>query len=63
MSLPKVAERISSTRGSRLNSKRKFTQELSDVSHTLAEIRYLPTDSIIVPGVSSEQREYIQSDF
>ncbi len=62
-SLPKVSQRINSTRTSRLNSKRKSTQELSSVSHKFAEIRYLPTDSIIVPSVSFEQREYIPIGF
>ena len=63
MSLPKVAERINRTKNSRLNSKRESTQELSTIPHKFAEIRYLPTDSIIVPSVSSEQREYIPIGF
>lgn len=59
MSLPKVAERISKTKKSRENSKRKATQKLSAIPHKFAEIRYQPTDAIIVPSVSSEQRHYI----
>ncbi|MBD3863264.1 class I SAM-dependent DNA methyltransferase [Olleya marilimosa] len=61
--LPKVIERINKTEQSRLNSKRKSTQELSSVPHKFAEIRYISTDSIIVPSVSSEQREYIPIGF
>jgi len=61
--LTKVNDRINKTRESRLNSKRKSTQELSTVPHKFAEIRYLSTDSIIVPGVSSEKRDYIPIGF
>ena len=62
-SLPHVKERIDKTEVSRLNSKRKSTQELSNIPHKFAEIRYLPTDSIIIPSVSSEKREYIPIGF
>ena len=62
-SLPLVKERIDKTEVSRLNSKRKATQELSTVPHRFAEIRYLPTDSIIIPSVSSESRDYIPIGF
>jgi len=62
-SLPHVKERIDKTEVSRLNSKRKSTQELSVVPHKFAEIRYIPTDSIIVPSVSSEKRQYIPIGF
>jgi hypothetical protein len=62
-SLPGVAERIEKTRFARLNSKRQTTQELSVVPHKFAEIRYLPTEAIIIPSVSSEKREYIPVGF
>ncbi|MCD4549926.1 DNA methyltransferase [Schaalia sp. lx-260] len=44
---------------SRLASKKQATQALEDVPYRFAEPRYKPTDSIIVPRVSSERREYI----
>ncbi|MDD3078659.1 MAG: N-6 DNA methylase [Paludibacter sp.] len=62
-SLPNVAKRIEDTQISRMNSKRKSTQELSTVPYKFAEIRYFETDSIIVPSVSSERREYIPIGF
>ena len=62
-SLPLVKERIDKTEVSRLNSKRKVTQELSVIPYKFAEIRYLPTDSIIIPSVSSEKRDYIPIGF
>ncbi len=62
-SLPKVAERIEKTQVARMNSKRGSTKELSSVPYKFAEIRHLPTDSIIIPSVSSEKREYIPVGF
>ena len=62
-SLPLVKERIDKTEISRLNSKRKTTQELSNIPHKFAEIRYIATDSIIVPSVSSEKRQYVPIGF
>jgi len=59
ISLPLVKDRIDKTEISRLNSKREATQKLSDIPHKFAEIRYLPTESILIPRVSSESREYI----
>lgn len=40
-------------------SKKAATQGLAPVPYKFAEPRYKPTDSIIVPSVSSERREYI----
>lgn len=61
--LPKVTERISKTKEHRLKSKRKTTNALSVIPHKFAEIRYLNTDSILIPSVSSEKREYIPIGF
>lgn len=58
-----IANRIDKTEQTRLDSKRKSTQELSIIPHKFAEIRYLPTDSIIIPSVSSEKRYYIPMGF
>lgn len=62
-SLPKVAERIEKTQIARMNSKRGSTNELSSVPYKFAEIRHQQTDSIIIPSVSSEKREYIPIGF
>lgn len=62
-SLPLVKDRIDKTEISRLNSKRKATQKLSGTPHKFAEIRYLPTESILIPSVSSESRDYIPMGF
>lgn len=63
ISLPLVKERIDKTEVSRLNSKREATQKLSIIPHKFAEIRYLPTESILIPSVSSETRDYIPMGF
>ena len=39
-----------------LNSKREATHKLASASHCFGEIRYQPTDAIIIPRVSSERR-------
>ncbi len=62
-SLPLVKERLDKTEISRLNSKREATQKLSAIPHKFAEIRYLPTESILIPSVSSETRDYIPMGF
>lgn len=62
-SLPLVKEKIDETKKSRLNSKRLSTQELASIPYRFAEARYLPTNSIIIPSVSSERRNYIPIGF
>lgn len=63
LKIPFIANRIKNTEKCRLDSKRKSTQQLSDMAHKFAEIRYLATDSIIIPSVSSEKRKYIPMGF
>lgn len=58
-----IKERIDLTRKSRLESKRESTNKLSSIPHKFAEIRFKETDSIFVPSVSSERREYIPIGF
>jgi hypothetical protein len=59
LQIPEIAKRIEKCRQSRLSSKRSNTNELAIVPHQFAEIRFKDTDSIIIPSVSSERREYI----
>ena len=63
LKIDEIRKRVESTKQSRINSKRKSTQELSKTPHLFAERRYLPTDSIIIPSVSSEKRDYIPIGF
>ena len=51
------------TKESRCKSKRLSTNKLSDVSYRFAEVRHQSTESIIIPSVSSEKREYIPIGF
>ncbi len=51
--------RIEKVRAKRFESKRKATNDLADYPYRFGEIRYKMTDSIIVPRVSSERREYL----
>lgn len=57
--IPEIASRIEEVRESRSLSNRASTKKLAEVPHRFGEVRYKPTDSIIVPSVSSERREYI----
>ncbi|MDK7742135.1 DNA methyltransferase [Helcobacillus massiliensis] len=57
--IPEIANRIERVRASRSESGRASTKKLSAVPHRFGEVRYKPTESIIVPSVSSERREYI----
>ena len=58
-SIEPVRIRIEKCRKVRLESKRGSTNALSSTPHQFGEIRYKDSSCIIVPGVSSEQREYI----
>ena len=59
LSIKSVALRIEKCRKLRASSKRTGTNALADAPHLFGEIRYKDSNCIIVPGVSSEQREYI----
>ena len=62
MSCPYIANRIEMTRNMRLESSDKAGRELASKSHQFREHPLL-TESIIVPAVSSERREYIPIGF
>jgi len=61
--LPFIAERVNKITEIRQESKRKGTNELASTPWKFGFISYKPTDSIIVPSVSSERREYIPMGF
>lgn len=56
---PFIQSRLVMCKDMRLKSKKKPTQQLGLTPWRFGEIRYKPTDAIIVPAVSSERREYI----
>ena len=57
--IPFIKERVNETRKSRIESKREATNKLAEIPHKFAEIRHQNSDSIFVPSVSSERRDYI----
>ena len=60
---PEVSRRLEGVRKMRQSSKKIATQKLASVPYRFGEARYKPTDSIIVPSVSSERREYVPIGF
>lgn len=54
-----IAARIEQVRNHREQSERLATQKLADTPYRFGEIRYRPTESIIVPSISSGLRKYI----
>jgi hypothetical protein len=58
-----IKDRIQKVKGHREQSERGATNTLAASPHRFAEIRYKKTNSIIVPRVSSERREYMPIGF
>ncbi|MGP9736119.1 class I SAM-dependent DNA methyltransferase [Brachybacterium sp. AOP42-C2-15] len=58
-SIPNIRARLEGVSAMRCNSKKPSTRKLSEHPYRFAENRYKNTDSIIVPGHSSENRDYI----
>lgn len=58
-----LIRRFEKVRLMRLSSKKIPTKKLADFSHRFGEVRYKPTNAIIIPRVSSERREYIPMGF
>ncbi|ANP73544.1 DNA methyltransferase [Cryobacterium arcticum] len=54
-----IASRLDRVAQVRRASKKVATQNYARIPHRFVEIRYRPTDSIIIPRVSSERREYM----
>ena len=57
--VPEIASRVDRVRKHREGSDRSATQKLADVPYRFGEVRYKPTESIIIPSISSGLREYI----
>jgi hypothetical protein len=63
LSNEEIKKRVDAVREYRLGSKRAATQKLAKYPYRFGEVRYKPTDLIIIPEVSSERREYIPMGF
>lgn len=61
--IPYIRNRIEKCYRARSNSKREATNKLSQYPYRFGEIRHTNSDSIIIPRVSSERREYIPMGF
>lgn len=57
--IPELKSRLSKVAAMRSQSKKTATQKLASTPHRFGEMRYKPTDSILVPGHTSENRDYI----
>ncbi len=58
-----IKDRMEKVKQHRLSSDREATNGLANSSHSFAEIRFKKTNSVIVPSVSSERREYVPIGF
>lgn len=57
--IPKIRERLNRVQAFRLKSDAKSTRDYALRPYRFVQISYKPTNSIIVPRVSSERRDYI----
>ena len=57
--IPTVKRRVENIRNFRDSSSNPSTRKFADTPWRFVEIRHKPTDSIIVPSVSSERRDYV----
>ena len=62
-SILEIRKRIERCGKVRCESKREATNKLAQFPYRFGEVRHIDTDSIIVPSVSSERREYIPMGF
>jgi hypothetical protein len=61
--IPEIRKRLEAVSSFRLNSRASTTQQYAIYPNRFRQIAYKETTSIIVPGVSSERREYVPADF
>lgn len=62
-SIEGVSQRLRNVEQARLSSKKKATRDIATAPYKFEYCAYKPTNSIIVPSVSSERREYIPMGF
>lgn len=63
MKIKPIEERVSKVKEYREKSDREATNKLSSSPYFFGEVRHLECESIIIPRVSSERREYIPIGF
>lgn len=61
--IPELHNRFERVRNMRLNSSKVQTREQASTPYKFAEIRYDNSDCLVIPGVSSERREYIPMEY
>ncbi len=61
--MPEVMKRVDKVKANRLQSKRDATKKLAQTPYLFGEIRQPDSDYLLIPGVSSELREYIPIGF
>jgi type I restriction-modification system DNA methylase subunit len=61
--IPYIQERLEKCRTMRIKSKKIPTQKLAQFPYKFGEIRHQDTNSLIIPSVSSERRDYIPIGF
>jgi hypothetical protein len=59
LSIASIRRRIDAVRAMRLASRDSGTKELADRAHQFREMHYAEDHTLILPGVSSESREYL----
>lgn len=63
MSIPEIAERIEKTKSMREDSRDVGANKLASRSHQFRDTKTSKTNTLIVPRVSSERREYITAGY
>lgn len=63
LAIPQIRQRIMAVEKYRLESKRDTTNKLAQWPWRFGEVRHQNSSSFILPGVSSERREYIPIDY
>ena len=63
MNIPEIKKRIDKVRVFRQSSKKIATKKSASVSHKFGEIRFKSSESVIIPSVTSEDRQYIPMDY
>jgi hypothetical protein len=61
--IDEIRERLENVRTFRLNSSKQATKNSASMPHKFGEIRHTKTNSIIVPRLGSERREYLLAGF
>lgn len=62
-SIPKLSERVNEVAAERRKSKKTSYQKFADRAYRFIEIRHQNTPALLIPGTSSERREYIPIGF